>query len=74
MSSLAHSPASISIRTGSHRRVEAHRAIGLRLLPTGDGWSLVTADGDLVFQALGTRGRRECLEFAQANSVLAVFS
>jgi hypothetical protein len=46
----------------------------LRLLPSGDGWSLVGPDGELVFHALGVHGRRHCLEFARAEGVLAVFS
>jgi hypothetical protein len=41
----------------------------LRLLPSGDGWSLVTVDGRLVFSALGISGRRRCLEFALAEGV-----
>jgi hypothetical protein len=44
----------------------------LRLLPSGDGWSLVTVDGDLVVSALGVSGRRRCLEFAQAEDVVAL--
>jgi hypothetical protein len=46
----------------------------LKLLPSGDGWSLVGPNGELVFEALGTRGRRECLEYARARGVLAIFS
>jgi hypothetical protein len=44
----------------------------LRLLPSGDGWSLVSDDGKLVFSALGLGGRRQCLEFAQAKGVIAL--
>jgi hypothetical protein len=43
-------------------------------LPSGDGWSLVTLDGELVYSALGLSGRRRCLEFAQAEVVLALVS
>ena len=50
------------------------RARTLRLLPSGDGWSLVTLDGELVYSALGLSGRRRCLEFAQAEVVLALVS
>ncbi len=42
----------------------------LRLLPSGDGWSLVGVDGELVFSALGLSGRRRCLEFARAEGVI----
>jgi hypothetical protein len=41
----------------------------LRLLPSGDGCSLVTREGSLVFSALGVNGRRRCLEFALAEGV-----
>lgn len=41
----------------------------LRLLPSGDGWSLVSVEGKLVFSALGVSGRRRCLEFALAEGV-----
>jgi hypothetical protein len=44
----------------------------LRLLPSGDGWSLVSEDGELVFSALGLSGRRQCLAFAQAEGVIAL--
>jgi hypothetical protein len=44
----------------------------LRLLPSGDGWSLVSVDGELVYSALGLSGRRRCLEFARAEGVLAL--
>ena len=47
--------------------------VGLRLVTTGDGWSLVTPEGKLVFEAVGNAGRRRCLEFARAQGVLAVF-
>jgi hypothetical protein len=49
-------------------------AARLRLLPSGDGWSLVGPDGALVFSALGLGGRRRCLEFAQSAGVIALAS
>jgi hypothetical protein len=45
-------------------------ALRLRLLPSGDGWSLVDVDGELVFSAVGLSGRRRCLEFARAEGVI----
>jgi hypothetical protein len=62
------------IRTFNGVRGEVQSRVRLRLLPSGDGWSLVGPDGELVFQALGTGGRRQCLEFARAHGVLAVLS
>lgn len=44
------------------------------LVPTCDGWSLTTGDGQLVFEAQGADGRHRCLEFARARGALAVFT
>jgi len=44
----------------------------LRLLPSGDGWALVTADGRVAFWALGLSGRRRCLEFAREQGVITL--
>ena len=52
--------------------VPALRTRQLRLLPNGDGWSLVTLDGELVFSSLGTGGRRECLNYAATHGVVAL--
>ena len=50
------------------------RGASLRLLPTGDGWSLLSSDGSLVYSALGRSARQRCLEFAEAWGVLALLS
>jgi hypothetical protein len=54
----------------------AHSAQGhpqhLSLRATGDGWSLLGPEGELVFQAIGLAGRRACLEYAREHGVLAV--
>ena len=44
----------------------------LRLLASGDGWSLIGNDGRLVFSALGIGGRQRCLQYAQAHGVVAL--
>ena len=46
----------------------------LRLVPSGDGWSLVSLDGEPVFSADGLRGRWRCLEFARNRGVVALVS
>jgi hypothetical protein len=69
MTSLAHAPAEVELRP--LEKTDAR--IRLRLLPSGEGWSLVTPEGKLVFRALGTRARRQCLEFARTHGVLALF-
>jgi hypothetical protein len=67
-----------TLRLGSDQSAASGRVahsgceVRLRLLPSGDGWSLVSPDGKLVFHALGTAGRRRCLETARARGVLAI--
>jgi hypothetical protein len=64
------------------RRGRLHERIGdavnaarqLRLVAYGDGWSLVSLDGEAVFSADGLRGRRCCLEFAHNRGVVALVS
>ena len=46
----------------------------LQLLASGDGWSLVSLEGEPVFSAAGLHGRSRCLEFAQNNGVVALVS
>jgi hypothetical protein len=74
MTSLAHSSTPFELRTFKALPIDAGGSRRLKLLPSGDGWSLVGPSGELVFEALGTRGRRECLEYARAHGVLAIFS
>ena len=44
------------------------------LLPSADGWSLVTAGGRVLVRGIGQRSRRQCLEYASATGVLTVLS
>jgi hypothetical protein len=74
MSAVADKPDMFQLWSFKGLRGEARASMRLRLLPSGDGWSLVGPDGKLVFQALGSRGRRQCLEFARAHGVLAISS
>ena len=75
MTSLAQPPTMPGLSTARRFTTAATKLkTPMRLLPGGDGWSLVGPDGKLVFHALGTQGRRRCLEFAHAQGVLAVFS
>ena len=71
-------PSSLMNNSTRHRGLAhagpAARARQLRLLPNGDGWSLVNLDGELVFSALGTGGRRECLNFAATHGVVALIA
>lgn len=66
-----------SLKNNRTARASRHATAGtarLRLLPSGDGWSLVGPNGALVFSALGVSGRQRCLEFAQAAGVVALAS
>jgi hypothetical protein len=74
MSSLTHTPAAIEAKMPDALHVLALGAGPVKLRPTGDGWSLVGPDEEVLFHAPGIRGRRRCLEFARNEGVLAVFS
>jgi hypothetical protein len=66
----------VSRRAGPHERVRdaVSGARQLRLVASGDGWSLVTLEGEPVFSADGVRGRWCCLEFAHNRGVVALVS
>ena len=72
MTALAHTPTAFEIRGASALAGEHPDRLILRA--SGDGWSLLDPDGELVFHGLGRRGRHECLQFARARGVLSVFS
>jgi hypothetical protein len=74
MTSLAFTAAGAELHTHDAQRAGTRPGARLKLLPSGDGWSLVTPEGELAFRALGLQGRRRCLEFAQARGVLVVSS
>jgi hypothetical protein len=74
MSSVINTPAAFETTTPDALHVLALGAGPVRLRPTGDGWSLVGPDEELLFHAPGIRGRRRCLEYARDEGVLAVFS
>jgi hypothetical protein len=72
MSALAYTQTAFEIRGASVQAGE--RPARLVLRATGDGWSLLGPDGELVHFGLGRQGRHECLQFARDRGVLAVFS
>jgi hypothetical protein len=74
MTSLAFTPAATGLHTAEKPRADTRPRPRLKLLPSADGWSLVTPSGKLAFHALGTQGRRRCLEFARAQGVLVISS
>jgi hypothetical protein len=68
------------IHSRARRRGRTHERVGdavggarqLRLVASGDGWSLVSLEGEPVFSADGLSGRRCCLEFAHNRGVVAL--
>jgi hypothetical protein len=74
VTSLAPPQAAREANSGFRARTPGQVCTRLSLQPNGDGWSLVAPNGELVFEAPGTRGRRRCLAFARAHGVLAIFS
>jgi hypothetical protein len=73
MTALAHRPAAFAVVSVDGSRSRDRASTSLTLRATEDGWSLLAADGHVVFSAIGTAGRRRCLEFARELGVLAVF-
>jgi hypothetical protein len=57
-----------SDRAQEHDRAYLHMVIR----PSGDGWSLMTDDGVVVFRGLGLASRRECLRRARELGALSV--
>ncbi len=74
MSAIAHRSAAFEVRQGAEGRVRGATAPLVSLRPTEDGWSLLGANGELIFRGLGAGARRECLEYARRLGVLAVLS
>jgi hypothetical protein len=73
MTALTHTSPLVQIRAAV-RSTAVPTARRPRLCPTGDGWSLLSADGELLVHGLGTAGRRECLQAARRMGVLVLAS
>jgi hypothetical protein len=74
MTTFNHSPAAFELSEAEKPDVQSTARGYLILRPTEDGWSLITAEGDLVFRGLGTAARRRCLEVAYERGVATVRS
>lgn len=72
VTSVSPTTAAHEFPSGFRDRARSQICTRLTLQPDSDGWSLVAPDGELVFQAPGTRGRRRCLAFARAHGVLTI--
>lgn len=63
-----HRTAGLTLRSA---RRPAHGS-RLRVLPAGDGWSLVTVEGRVLYRGLGIGSRRQCLELARDLGALTL--
>jgi hypothetical protein len=72
MTAYAPSHTAFELRAGD--RAEEHDRAHLHMIirPSGDGWSLMTDDGVVVFRGLGLGSRRECLRRARELGALSV--
>lgn len=71
MTTFDYHPAAIELSTA-----DVHRGAGgyLLLRPTGDGWSLMTPAGEVIYRGLGLDSRRRCLEIAVERGAATVLS
>lgn len=76
MSAISHRPAAFELRTRVEKRERDAGAATQRLSlrATGDGWSLLAPNGQVLFRGFGLAGRRQCLEFARRLGALTVSS
>jgi hypothetical protein len=73
MTAYAHKLTAFEVRAGDQQRDSERAApLHMRIRPTGDGWSLMTDDGVVVFRGLGLGSRRECLRRARELGALIV--
>lgn len=74
MATFNHNPAALGIAAAEKTDVQIIAGGYLILRPTEDGWSLITPDGHVVYQGLGVRSRRRCLEIAVDYGAATVLS
>lgn len=72
MSAIAQRQAAFELRIARDARERDRTTLLLR--PSADGWSLLSANGEVLFRGLGTGARRQCLAFARELGALAVVS
>jgi hypothetical protein len=74
MKTSTHKPAAFAIQLGLKPNASSVGPGHLLLRPTEDGWSLITAQGELVLRNMGIAGRHACLEFARDHGLVVVLS
>ncbi len=63
----------LAVATIATTAVPAAQAEGkLILRPDATGWTLASPEGDVVFRARGSNGKRQCLKFALARGAIRV--
>jgi hypothetical protein len=72
MTAYAQSPAAFELRTRDQPRDRTDAGLHMLIRATGDGWSLMSTDGTVVFRGLGLGSRRECLRRARELGALSV--
>jgi len=74
MTTVLLKPTIFALRAFHEAATESSDGGHLKLRATEDGWSLLTAAGDIVFRGLGTISRRRCLEVARERGAIVVLS
>jgi hypothetical protein len=74
MKTSTHKPTAFALQLGRKPDASSAAPGHLLLRPTEDGWSLITAQGELVFFSMGIAGRHACLEFARDHGLTFVLS
>ena len=74
MTTFNYHPAAIELSAAEKRDVQRTAGGYLLLRPTGDGWSLMIPDGEVIYRGLGPDSRRRCLEIAVERGAATVLS
>lgn len=67
-------PTALEVRGLNGPMARETRTLRPTLRASDDGWSLIDADGELLFRGLGLGGRHQCLQAAHDLGLPAVFS
>jgi hypothetical protein len=72
MTAYAHSHTAFELRAADRPRDHDAAHLHMVIRPSGDGWSLMTDEGAVVYRGLGLSSRRECLRRARELGALSV--
>ena len=65
---------SFHIQAARPVRSRAEGTEQLYLRASGDGWSLMNSNGEVLLRGFGLASRQQCLEYARAIGVLTVLA